>query len=151
VSKPGQPGSSLSPPWFRHARWRSLLNQRQVGWRSLLNQRQVGWGSLLNQRQVGWGSLLNQRQVGWRSLLNQRQVGWRSLLDQRQVGWGSLLDQWVRLLRRAHDRQHLGLREQLARQCGDVVEGHCLDPADHLVDGQQLVVDQLGLADARHA
>ena len=33
---------------------------------------------------------------------------------------------------------------------GDVVEGDRVDPGDHLVDGEQLVVDELGLADARH-
>ena len=47
----------------------------------------------------------------------------------------------------AGDGEDLGLAEQRARDLADVVEGDRVDPVDHLVEGEQLVVDQLRLPD----
>src|SRR6476469_6089308 len=52
---------------------------------------------------------------------------------------------------RTDDGQGLLLREDLARQCVDLVEGDAVDAADDLLDAGQLVVEQLGLGDAGHA
>ena len=48
----------------------------------------------------------------------------------------------------AGDGEDLGLAEQRARDLADVVEGDRVDPVDHLVEGEELVVDQLRLPDA---
>ena len=49
-----------------------------------------------------------------------------------------------------HDSEGLGLGEQLLGEQLDVLDGHRVDPRDHLVDAGQLVVQQLGLGDPGH-
>ena len=51
----------------------------------------------------------------------------QALVDPRSASIGS---------GRAHDREDLGLAEELGRDVADLVEGDGVDPGDHLVDGR---------------
>ena len=51
---------------------------------------------------------------------------------------------------RADDREDLGAAEDLTGHVAHLLDGDRVDAPHHLVDAEQLVVDQLGLADARH-
>ena len=51
---------------------------------------------------------------------------------------------------RADDRQGLGPAEQVGREVVDLVEGDRVEPGEHLVEGEQPVLEELDLAEPGH-
>src|SRR5215204_153818 len=58
-----------------------------------------------------------------------------------------LMNQPDRRLGRPDDREDLGLVEEVTGDLADVLEGDGVDAVDHLVETEQLAVDDLGLAE----
>src|SRR5215210_1716427 len=71
----------------------------------------------------------------------------------KRLNWGSCTDTALHATWRrsgGDEGEDLRLGEEVTGQGAYVVEGDRVDAGDDLVDGEQLVVDQLALAQARH-